>query len=413
MRIAFVTGAFPTVSETFILNQITGLIDRGHEVDIYTARAGDGAVVHDDVQRYGLLARTRVPLPAAPTRAGRAMHAAGLLLSHAAKYPRSFVRLPRILGYDRTTAYTATRLRSSAGAAPVRYDIAHCHFGVNGLLGLALYDLGVLSGAMVTTFHGYDANTVSLTQGRRRYRALFRRCKGFTVSTDFMHDRLAALGCPARAIEKIPCGVRPASYPFRERQPVVDRPVRVLTVARLVEVKGVEYGLRAVAQMIAAGTRVRYDIVGDGVLRAQLEQLAQDLSIADHVHFHGALKAEDLIAKYDAADLFLLSGVIGSDGAQEGQGVVLLEAQACGLPCIASDVGGIPETVVGGESAILVPQRDVQRLCDAMTSLIGTPETWPRMSRAGRAHVETNYDLKKLNDRLVELYRGMIGGSVG
>ena len=87
-------------------------------------------------------------------------------------------------------------------------------------------------------------------------------------------------------------------------------------------------------------------------------------------------------------------------------------AQASGMPVIATRVGGIPETVRDGQSAFLVPPRDVDALADRLGHLIEHPELWPAMGRAGRAYVEGPYGIDKLNDRLVEIYRSVLVGSL-
>jgi len=104
--------------------------------------------------------------------------------------------------------------------------------------------------------------------------------------------------------------------------------------------------------------------------------------------------------------VLLLPGVIARNGAQEGQGRVLIEAQAAGLPVIASNVGGIPETVKDGESGFLVQTRDVDALAGRLQHLLEHPETWPALGEAGRKLVEERFDQRRLMERLLEIYGG-------
>jgi colanic acid/amylovoran biosynthesis glycosyltransferase len=94
-------------------------------------------------------------------------------------------------------------------------------------------------------------------------------------------------------------------------------------------------------------------------------------------------------------------------GDEEGQGLVLQEAQACGLPVIATNHGALPEGLVPGQSGFLVPERDVDALAARLNYLIEHPELWPIMGRLGREFV-VNYDIRKLNSLLIELYRETI-----
>jgi colanic acid/amylovoran biosynthesis glycosyltransferase len=132
------------------------------------------------------------------------------------------------------------------------------------------------------------------------------------------------------------------------------------------------------------------------------------LGIAGHVRFLGAQTEEEIIELYAKAHIFILAGVVASDGAEEAQGVVLLEAQAAGIAVIATRVGGIPESVSDGKSGILVPPRNVEALAEKLSYLIEHPETRLELGRAGRTHVEANFDSDKLNDRLVEIYQELL-----
>ena len=108
----------------------------------------------------------------------------------------------------------------------------------------------------------------------------------------------------------------------------------------------------------------------------------------------------------------MLSSVTDSEGDQEGQGLVLQEAQAMGLPVVSTLHNGIPESVLDGQSAFLVPERDVEALAEKLSYLIEHPEVWPGMGQAGRTYVEEYFDLHKLNDQLVEIYQQLLNSEV-
>jgi len=100
--------------------------------------------------------------------------------------------------------------------------------------------------------------------------------------------------------------------------------------------------------------------------------------------------------------IFLLPSVV------EALPVCLMEAQAAGLPAVASAVGSVDQVVCDGKSGFLVKPGDVQGMADRLFYLIENPAIWPKMGQLGRAHVEANYDINKLNDRLVEIYQGLL-----
>jgi colanic acid/amylovoran biosynthesis glycosyltransferase len=128
------------------------------------------------------------------------------------------------------------------------------------------------------------------------------------------------------------------------------------------------------------------------------------------VEFLGSLSTEEIMKYVAQAHIFLLAGIVAVDGSCEAQGLVLLEAQAAGIPVVSTQVGGIPESVWDGKSGFLVPQRDIEALADKLCYLIEHPEIWTQMGRAGCAHVKANYDINKLNEQLVELYEQILPG---
>ncbi|MFH1883910.1 MAG: glycosyltransferase, partial [Planctomycetota bacterium] len=289
-----------------------------------------------------------------------------------------------------------------------RYDIIHCHFGPNGLRGVRLRELGAIKGKIIATFHGYDVNILPRLYGNSYYEKLFQEVDLCTINSDFIGQRIKSLGADAEKLVKLPVGVKTRKLAFTKRQPESDGEIVILSVGRLVEVKGIEYSIRAISQIVPKFPNIQYQIVGDGPLREQLRDLSEQLGISEHVKLLGARTTEQVANLYNNAHIFILSGIVGQDGAEEGQGLVLLEAQAAELPVIASRVGGIPESVVDGKSGFLVPERDVDALSEKLIYLIEHPEIWPEMGRAGRAYVEANYDINKLNDRLVEIYQELL-----
>jgi len=376
MRIAMLVHAFPVLSETFILRQITGLIDRGHEIDIFAAANDATGKVHPAVDEYRLLDRT---------------------------YYRSWIREDYHL-IDRASYQSWLPARSRAYS----YDVIHCHFGPMGLTGAALRDAGLFAGALITSFYGFDLSSFPQKEGPDVYADLFRRGNLCTANSAFLVDKAVSLGCSTDKIVKLPVGLDLSAYIFRQRVHRRGEPIKVLTVGRFVEKKGIEYALRAVATVARKHPDLEYCIVGDGPLRGPLEDLIAELNLADTVRLVGWQAESALQRLYDEASIFLLSSVTAQNGDQEGMGLVILEAQAVGLPVLSTQHDGIPEAVVDGQSAFLVPERDVDALADRLTYLIEHPDIWPHMAQVGRAHVEDQYDIEVLNDRLAAIYREVV-----
>src|SRR5262249_11458236 len=140
----------------------------------------------------------------------------------------------------------------------------------------------------IVTFHGYDFSRFPAQHGSDVYRRLFEVADRVTVNCDYVRRRVEALGCPAEKLHRLHMGVDPKSLPFAERVLGAGEPVRLLTVARLVEKKGVEYAVRAVAKVRETYPDVRYDIIGDGPLRPRIERLIDERGLERVVTLHGA-----------------------------------------------------------------------------------------------------------------------------
>ena len=254
LRIAYVVGEFPSVSETFVLNQITGLMERGHHVDVWADRPGT-----IDRRNRGSGIATCYAVGAWPRLL------VGILLR-----PRRLLKLALAARYGRP-GLMALRY---ATAEKRHYDVIHAHFGTNGLKAAALRDIGVLSGPLVTTFHAVDLTRFVRRFGRDMYRALFRGGALFLPIGEYARKKLEALGCPKERVVVHRMGVDTCEFaPAAERRSA-DEGLNILTVGRLVEKKGVSYGIRAVAEVARRGRKVNYNIVGDGPLRAELQELA-------------------------------------------------------------------------------------------------------------------------------------------
>jgi colanic acid/amylovoran biosynthesis glycosyltransferase len=219
-----------------------------------------------------------------------------------------------------------------------------------------------------------------------------------------MRSRLIALGAPPERVVKLPAGVKLERFAFRERTLLPGDDIRILTVARLVEAKGIDIALRAIHRLRGRFPRIRYEIVDDGPLKDAWTGLSRDLGLIERVRWHGALSHDRLREVYAAAHMFILPSRVARDGAEEGQGLVLAEAQATGLPVVAARIGGIPESIVADESGLLVEESDDAAFAQAIAGLLEHPEEWPRMGHKGREHVERHFSQDNLTDRLLSLY---------
>ncbi|MFE4104667.1 glycosyltransferase [Almyronema epifaneia] len=404
MKVAFIVGEFPVLSETFIINQITGLLDRGYSVDIYADCPGDWSKLHGDVIAYNLRSRTHY-LPEVPSNLfWRAIKGGGLLAKRLMQAPGETLRSLNFVKYGEP-ALSLWLLYTLIPHFAQRYDIIHCQFGTVSFRGMAFQTINAPTAKLLTMFRGQDISRFIQLKGPHIYDRLFQVGDYFLANCKFFQQRAIELGCPPDKIRVHGSGLDCSRFPFQARNLPSNGSVRVATVGRLVDKKGIEYAIRAIAKCRQTYPKLEYWIIGEGPLRSSFEQLIESLNLSENVKLLGKKSQEELIALLQQTHLFVAPSVTASDGDQDAPVNVLKEAMAMGLPVISTFHGGIPELVEDGISGFLVPERDAAAIAAKLRYLIDHPERWPAMGQAGRAFVEKHYDLSDLNDRLAELYQ--------
>ncbi len=411
MRACVLTERFPKVSETFVMDHVRGLLRRNVDVVVLANEAEERA--WEGQSPHGPALEGRVRYYAAPR--SRTRYLAGLLrrggrnlwrgrwpffrsLAPAVSLPgRFYLRLPYLIDAFLTV-----------GAV----DVLHCHFGPQGVLGTVARRLG-LARRLVVTFHGYDVARAPVPLPRRHpYRAVFSEADLLLPVSERWRDKLVDMGAPAERTRVHRMGVDLTHLPRRVGGPG-GGPIRLMTTARFTEKKGLPFALQAVSRVVREHPEldIRYELVGDGHLRDEVEERIRSLDLADRVHLHGSLPHRDVVRLLGEADVFVLPSVTAPDGDQEGIPVSLMEAMARGLPVVATRHSGIPELVDDGASGFLVPERDVEALADRILHLVRRPELRQQMGRAGRRKVEEAYDVARQTDRLLEMYQSLTAGS--
>ena len=408
MKIAFVVGEpFPTLSETFIINQITGLMERGHQVDIYAGMPENYAQVHPDVEKYELLNHTYYELIPEDKflRLGQAIQ---FLIDN---YPDNFSRMLgalNIFKYGRKAASLRLIYQINPHLNKDPYDIVHCHFGYNALKAMLVRSFGLLQGKLVTTFHGVDLTKHLDQKSESLYDELFEQGDLFLPISENWQRKLIKLGCDEKKIIVHRMGIDCNSFSFLPHQADTDGKLRLVSISRLVEKKGIEYGIRAVAKLTEKNFNVEYKIIGDGLLREDLQQLIDQLNVGHCVKLLGWKEKSAVLEILENSDVLLAPSVTANNGDQEGIPVALMEAMAVGLPVISTFHSGIPELVQNGVSGFLVAERDVEGLAGKLIHLIEHPERRHQMGQAGRLYVLEHYDINRLNDRLVKIYEELL-----
>jgi len=416
VKIAFFVDKFPSSSETFVLNQITGLLGRGHEIDVYANSKGDFPWAHSDLIGYALEQRTYYlnhglqKMPA--HKLIRLIKAIRVIYECWKTGEKKWIKSLNVVKYGKRAASLELLFRSVLLMGKGFYDIVHCHFGLNGEIAAALKEIGVLQGKVITTFHGYDITSYIKENGHDVYNFLFVHGDLFlTISERWKHE-LIRLGCRTEKIIVHKMGVNLKQLVAYTRRAESREQVRVLSVGRFIEKKGFEYGIRAVAKVVKKYPNVEYQIVGDGKLRGELTELIEQLEVYSHIQLVGWKSQEDVARLLKSVDIFLAPSVTGADGDQEGIPVVLMEALACGLPVISTFHSGIPELIQDRQSGFLVQERDAVALAEKLEYLAAHPEVGDNMGKTGRAWVEKHHNINQLNEQLVKIFERVLCGEV-
>jgi glycosyltransferase involved in cell wall biosynthesis len=299
------------------------------------------------------------------------------------------------------------RLLLKAGRVPRRWlaaiaatdpALVHAHFGTNAPPAILIARrLGV---PFLVTYHGVDITSTARTaaQQRRRHHVFTSASRVIAVS-NFIARALRDAGCPPDRIAVHYIGVNTEFFAPDDR---VRAPTRVLHVARLVRKKGLIHLIRAMERVRVRVPDAELIVAGEGPLRTQLEREAAARRVP--CTFLGVQPPAQVRELMRSATVLCGPGVIAASGDAEGLGIIFLEAQAVGLPVIASTAGGIAEGIVDGETGLLHAPGDEDALTSHLIALLTDPERRARFGAAGRAHVLRSFDLRRQTAQLESLY---------
>jgi len=392
LRVGYVVKRFPRASETFIAQEILELERRGVEVSVLTLRPNDHPAPHGWLGR--LRAEVHLCHEVSVSEAWKQLRA----WSETRPARRAGIRRALLSAFDHPERsgrrYLAEATAVASRAEELELDHLHAHFA-NHPAFVAMLAHRISGRPYSFTAHAKDifaagpppelwrsqvgssAFTVTVSEANRSYLASLvgPSCRGKL--------RLLHNGVDVGWIRPSP------PDPAAPR-----RAVRALFVGRLIEKKGADLLLEAAARLVSEGARIRFTLVGDGPLAEPLRGRIRELGLSRQVELTSGLPHEEVIARMAAADLFVLPCRVAADGDRDALPTVLLEAMACGLPCISAPVNGIPEIIEDGETGLLVPENDPGALAEALRALAADPLSRWRMGRAGRRRAEETFALQ-------------------
>jgi len=394
--IAYLAPELPALSATFVYEELVRLERRGYKVVPISVRRPTAvareqtALIERTVHLYDAPAlvialRGLVALASLGARSGRTLALLlGDILECGPLRPASWK-----LAYQFLTAATLARLMRREGCEHLHIHFAHTPTQIG------MYASGLSGIPFTVTAHANDIFERGQLLQKKAARA-----KRFLTISEFNRRFLEGLGIPKEQLGVVRCGATFQSAQMPPAQ-VRDGALRIGTLGRMVEKKGFDVLLRAVAACRQRGRAVKLHIAGDGPLRGELEETARALRISDVVHFDGALPHAEVAAWMRQLDMFVLACKKDRHGDMDGIPVVLMEAMSQSIPVISTRVSGIPELVVDRATGLLSEPGNADDLAVQIERLADDPQLRTQLVSAARAHVLHEFDPERNLDRLI------------
>ena len=379
MRIGLVLPAPPGYSETFFHSKILGLVAAGHDLTLFVGKARPRFTLCKIVVNPGVSGKTGLQLI-------RMFLSLLVLIIRAPRQARAFYRLERRSGRTFREAIENLYLNSHI----LSHKLDWLHFGF-ATMALRRENVASAMGAkMGVSLRGYDISLYAIKHPGC-YLLLWNKADKVHTISDALAQKAYALGLPN---EKTVVKVTPAldKDVFRRTSAAgeLSDPPRLLTVARLKWVKGLEYTLEALGGLNKIGLDFQYTIIGEGEEYERLCFAAHQLGIRDKVTFAGKLPHSEVKTAMEHSDLYLQYSI------QEGFCNAVLEAQAMGLLCIVSNAEGLPENVLHGKTGWVVPRRQPGLLAKQIVDVLNMSEPQQREVRENAMErVRKEFNLEK------------------
>jgi len=296
--------------------------------------------------------------------------------------------------------------------------LLHSHFCPTGMMNWRL--ARALKIPHVTMFYGADIWAHCRRPGwREQFRELATHSEMFLVEGNAMRDQVITLGAAPDQVKIFHLGLDLTKIPFQPRRPAADGKIHILMAGRAYEKKGHIYGLRAFARLAPKYPELQLNmIIGGQSAKAvkcatEMRGFIRDHHLAGRISWSEMLPYEEYLRRLADTHVFLQPSVIASDGdAEGGFPVTLTEMSAAGVPIVATRHCDIPEAVRHERTGLLADERDVDGLTAQLEKLIRSPDLWLAYGRAGREHVEQNYNIIRQIEVLEDRYRQLLKAGV-
>ena len=278
----------------------------------------------------------------------------------------------------------------------------HTHF-----VSLASFSAGTISELLGISFtvHAHAADVFS--RNMIAVTKQMEKVSGIITISNFHKEFIANLSSNivSSKIDVVYCGLETEAFIPAATEPKENKPIRILSIGRLIEKKGFEYLIDACAELFKENLLFRCEIGGSGPLYGKLQRKINQYGLQNNVTLLGAVQQDEVIKLYQENDIFVLPCVVGSDGNRDGLPVVLIEALSCELPVITTPITGIVDLVEDQKTGLLVKERDALGLAMAIKSLMFDETTRSLLGKQGREKVLGEFQVQDTTAKLANAFR--------
>jgi len=410
-KILVIVTEFPSVTETFILNQITDLIDRGNDVTVFTYNKSNDNIIHQLFLDYNLEKKTITHFKNQKSK--------WLICKEGFKFFRKYrnhLEFKKLL-FLLSPIYFKTNLKKLKiyYDLPVllfkeSFDIVHCHFGFNGKKVADAYEIGICNyPKAILSFHGSDLTPSKVEIYKDAYKTIFKYFNGYTVNSKYLQEILLRVNPFVKNYFLIPEGLKEQNLQSHLEVKSESSTFDIVFCGRLINWKGPDRAIRMLKKMIDLGySDVHLHIIGNGEMMFELQSLTNQFEINNHVIFHGSLSQEKVFKIMAMSSVFLLPGIAEKQTQRsEAQGLVLQEAQFFKLPVITSNVGGIKYGMIPNETGFLIESKNEEEFVEKLILLYKNPDLRKEMGEKGQRFVLNEFESKIIGDKLISVYENI------
>ncbi|MBT8346214.1 MAG: glycosyltransferase [Desulfofustis sp.] len=402
--LAYILKGYPRISETFISNEILLLENLGFTIRLFPMRKGREDFCHESVKQI----KARVDY--LPTE----------LLIELPRLigPNIFCAVKQTKRYRRALATASRRFRRTRRQATFKHlfqagymtekflckDPSICHLHghfAHSPTSVTMF-AAILSGLSFSfTAHAKDIYTSHPEQLREKLEQAVFVATCTRQNKAYLDDLKTGVGARIHCIYH---GIDLDLFQNDDHRAAISPPYRLLTVARIIEKKGLPTVYQALRRLVDKGIDFEHTLIGDGDDRESVLRLIEELGLSSHCRWLGTKPHDEVLDQFRCSDLFILGSKIAADGDRDGIPNVLVESLAMGIPAVATNVSSIPEIVIDKETGLTVEQEDSEALSEALLQLLTDQQLRQRVINKGKALVSEHFDNSRLIVDLARLF---------